>query len=231
MKKILFKISNLILKRDMRFSEEIPLSYFINTLIKRFKMILRGKILKILLKKSGRNFFLGKKVEMLCKKKIEIGNNVSINDYVYIDAMSKEGLKLGNNVSLGMRSILRLSGSLERVGIGLTIGDNTAMGNDCFVGAAGGVKIGSNVAIGQNVRFHSENHDFSDKSRLISEQGVTNKGIIIFDDCWIGSGVVFLDGVTVGKGSVIGANSIVTKDIPEYSIAVGSPAKVIKKRL
>lgn len=64
----------------------------------------------------------------------------------------------------------------------------------------------------------------------IREQGVTREGIIIEDDCWLGSGVKVLDGVTIGKGCVIGANSVVTKDIPPYSVAVGAPARVIKKR-
>ena len=55
-------------------------------------------------------------------------------------------------------------------------------------------------------------------------------GIIIEDDCWLGSHVTVTKGVRIGKGSVIGANSVVTKDIPPYSVAVGTPAKVIKKR-
>jgi acetyltransferase-like isoleucine patch superfamily enzyme len=61
-------------------------------------------------------------------------------------------------------------------------------------------------------------------------QGVTHKGILIDEDCWIGAGTVFLDGVRVGKGCVIGANTIVNKDIPAYSVAVGNPVKIIKNR-
>lgn len=57
-----------------------------------------------------------------------------------------------------------------------------------------------------------------------------SKGIVIEDDCWLGTGVKILDGVTIGKGSVIGAGAVVTKNIPSYSVAVGVPAKVISKR-
>lgn len=61
-------------------------------------------------------------------------------------------------------------------------------------------------------------------------QDVTRKGIVIEDDCWLGHGVIVLDRVIIGKGSVIGADSVVTSDIPPYSVAVGVPAKIIKDR-
>lgn len=93
------------------------------------------------------------------------------------------------------------------------------------------IKIGDNVIMGQNVRFHAQNHRFDRIDIPIRNQGTTQIRITIEDDCWIGGGTVFLDGVTVGTGSVIGANSLVNKDIEPYSVAVGNPAKVIKKRL
>jgi acetyltransferase-like isoleucine patch superfamily enzyme len=86
------------------------------------------------------------------------------------------------------------------------------------------------LLIGQNVRFHSENHNFDRIDIPIKYQGVTNKGIKIGNDCWIGAGAVFLDGVTVGDGCVIGANTLVNKDIPPYSVAVGNPVRIIKNR-
>lgn len=85
--------------------------------------------------------------------------------------------------------------------------------------------------MGQNVRMHAENHNYSDDKIPIRSQGVTHSGIVVKDNCWLGAGVVVLDGVTIGSGCVIGANALVTKDIPDNSVAVGSPAKVIKSRL
>lgn len=84
--------------------------------------------------------------------------------------------------------------------------------------------------MGQNIRFHAQNHKFNNVNVPIRNQGTTQKGIVIEDDCWIGSGSVFLDGVKVGKGSVIGANSLVNKNIDPYSVAVGNPVRVVKKR-
>ena len=84
--------------------------------------------------------------------------------------------------------------------------------------------------MGQNVRFHAQNHIFEDTNILLREQGTSQKGIIIEDDCWIGAGSVFLDGITVGRGSVIGANTVVTKNVEPYSVVVGNPGKIIKKR-
>lgn len=97
-------------------------------------------------------------------------------------------------------------------------------------GCAGGVKIGNDIIAGQNIRFHSENHNYLDKNKLIKEQGVSHKGITVGNNCWIGAGVVFLDGVKVEDGCVIAANAVLTGNYPKNSIIGGIPAKVIKER-
>lgn len=224
------KVVNKILKRNISINSEIPFGYILGVAIQRAAMIIRGLFRGLFFKRKGINLFIGKKVTIRCKKLLEVGNNVSFQDYVLIDALSTEGIIVKDNVSIGIRTMIKTSGSLGIIGKGFKMGHDSAMGNDCFVGAAGGVEIGDYVAIGQNVRFHSENHEYLNRNMLISEQGVSNKGIIIGNDCWIGAGAVFLDGVTVGDGCVIGANSLVTKDIPAYSISVGSPARVVGER-
>lgn len=97
-------------------------------------------------------------------------------------------------------------------------------------GAAGGIEIGDDVVAGQFIRFHSENHNYNDISKLIRNQGVSHKGIKVGNNCWIGAGVVFLDGAELGDGCVVGTNAVVTKNFPENSVIVGVPAKIIKKR-
>lgn len=227
--KFINKCTNKLLKRDLPFSEEIPLTYLLSICMERFFMLLRG-IFCFGLKKKGKVLFIGRNVKIHCKSKLSLGYGVTLQNQVLINALSREGITLEDNVSIGMRSMIKTSGSLTSIGKGFYMGHDSAMGNDCFIGAAGGVKIGSYVAIGQNVRFHSENHDFRDRKKKICEQGVSNKGIEVGDDCWIGAGAVLLDGVHVGNGCVIGANTLVNKDIPDYAIAVGNPVKIIGYR-
>lgn len=95
----------------------------------------------------------------------------------------------------------------------------------------GPVTIGNHVNIAQGVIISGMNHSFKDTSKRIDEQKVTTSLIIIEDDVWIGANAVILAGVKIGKHSVIGAGSIVTKDIPAYSVAVGNPAIVTKSIL
>jgi acetyltransferase-like isoleucine patch superfamily enzyme len=92
------------------------------------------------------------------------------------------------------------------------------------------IKIGKDCMIASHSSLYANNHIFADPNKRFREQGVSTKGIVLEDDCWLGTGVRVLDGVTIGKGSVIGAGAVVTRDIEPYSIAVGVPAKVISKR-
>ena len=90
--------------------------------------------------------------------------------------------------------------------------------------------MGSNVIMGQKVSFHAENHLYDRMDLLIRHQGTTCQGIVIEDNCWIGSNVTILDGAHIATGCVIGAGSIVKGYIPPNSIAVGAPARVIRGR-
>jgi acetyltransferase-like isoleucine patch superfamily enzyme len=207
--------------------KKINLLSILNT---RLISLIRGYLRRIGMKRCGKLLFIGKGVKFKHKNFISIGNGVTIEDYVALDGLSKDGLILEDNVKIGSHSILACTGNLKKVGKGIKIGANSGVGDYCFFGAAGGIEIGENVIMGQNVRFHSENHIFDRIDIPIKYQGVTNKGIKIGNDCWIGAGAVFLDGVTVGDGCVIGANTLVNKDIPPYSVAVGNPVRIIKNR-
>ena len=94
--------------------------------------------------------------------------------------------------------------------------------NGVLMMSAGGITIEDNVMIAANVQLISNNHDPYDR------YVITCKPILIKEGAWIGAGATILPGVTIGKYAIIGANSIVSKNIPDYGVAVGSPAKVIK---
>jgi len=146
-----------------------------------------------------------------------------IGNEIRVRIMKKFFKRLGKNVVICEGVVFKHPENIE-------IGDNVSLNEFCYLHGIGGLKIGNNVRIAPYVCIYTHNHKFDDRSKLIVEQGLEKKPVVIEDDCWIGSNVIILAGVKIGKGSVIGAGSVVTKDIPPYSVAVGVPAKVIRKR-
>ena len=136
-------------------------------------------------------------------------------------------IKLGESVRLDRGVDIRVT---NRSGCHIEIDDYTSLGPYVCIAGPGRITIGRNCLIASHVGIYANNHNFADPTRCIKDQGITRKGIVIEDDCWLGTGVKVLDGVTIGHGSVIGAGAVVTKDIPPFSVAVGVPAKVISKR-
>lgn len=131
-----------------------------------------------------------------------------------------------NRFSLGRYSVVEdfcclnnavgdiIIGNYSRIGLGNTI--------------IGPVNIGDHVNLAQNITVSGLNHNFQNVEKLIDEQGVSTRPIIIEDDVWIGANSVILSGVTLGKHCIVAAGSVVTHSIPPYSVCAGSPAKVIK---
>ena len=109
-----------------------------------------------------------------------------------------------------------------------TIGEGSGIGINAICGE---VHIGRDVLMGRDFIAVTRNHGFRDKSRTIREQGYENDApIYIGNDVWIGHRVIVLPGVHIGNGAVIGAGAVVTKDVPDYAIVGGNPARVIKYR-
>lgn len=108
------------------------------------------------------------------------------------------------------------------------IGDNTYInGGSIVAGDSSKVFIGKDCLISYNVHIRTVTHNYKNKDTLIRMQGNLEENIVIGDDVWIGYGVQILPEVKIGNGAVIGAGAIVTKNVEEYAIAVGCPAKVI----
>ena len=112
----------------------------------------------------------------------------------------------------------------------ITIGNNVSINRYTTITARAPINIGNNVLIGPFVVITSSNHEYRNKEELILNQGHNDKPIIIEDDVWIGAHSVILPGVTIGKGSVLAAGSVVTKNVEPYSVVGGVPAKLIKQR-
>lgn len=132
-----------------------------------------------------------------------------------------------NKFSLGAKSVIEDFSTVNN-GVGdVFIGDNTLIGIGNVI--IGPVTIGNNVILAQNIVASGLNHEYRDPDTPIHMQPVTTAAIVIEDDCWIAANVVITAGITIGKHSVIAAGAVVTKDIPPYSVAVGNPARVIKR--
>ena len=111
----------------------------------------------------------------------------------------------------------------------VTLGDNSGIGIRASI--SGETRIGSNVMMGPDCIIYTKNHDFSRTDIPMNQQGFQKeKPVFISDDVWIGGRVTILPGVKIGTGAIIGAGSIVTKDVPDYAIVGGNPAKILKYR-
>lgn len=181
--------------------------------------------------KGGKMLFVGRNVQITHGNHIRCGKYVKFEDYAEIHGLASEGLNFGDYVTIGRDVMIRPSSYYGGdMGIGLTMGEHSSIGPHGYVGCSGKITIGANVMIGPKCSLFAENHIFSDGEHTIKSQGVKQVGITIEDDCWIGSNVIILDGVTIGKGSVIGGGTLVTKDVPPGSIVVDKRNKNIKQR-
>ena len=148
------------------------------------------------------------KMQKLCKKKFKnFGDNSEFRAGAYAIACSK--ISIGNNVVIRPNSMIFGDSRREDVG---------------------NVTIEDNVLIGSNVHIFVSNHRFDQKGLDIIDQGHYDaENVVLKRGCWIGASVIILPGVTIGENSVVGGGSVVTKSIPDRCVAVGCPAKVVKK--
>jgi acetyltransferase-like isoleucine patch superfamily enzyme len=172
---------------------------------------------RTILKQIGKGVNIGNGVQIEYANRIVLNNNITIGRYATLVACSEHNpaIEIGDNVDIFPFAVLDAQGGYIKVG------KNSRIGLFCVLHGNGGLEIGENVSIAAKVTVVSGNHAMRGK-------GISAKGIKIGDGTWIGTNASILDGVEIGKGSVIGAGAVVTKSVPEYSVAVGNPAKVIK---
>jgi len=109
----------------------------------------------------------------------------------------------------------------------VSIGDRSLIGLNCYIG--GKVRIGADVMLGNSVSILGFNHGMALSTPMI-HQNITSRGISIGDDCWIGAHATIVDGVTIGSHVIVAAGAVVTRDMPDYAVIGGVPAKILKTR-
>ena len=187
----------------------------------------RNDYYKTKLKNMGENVQIGKGVKFVNPEYISLGDNVRICDDVTLIARGEGGITLGNGVWLNERVYL----DTESADTGyIKIEDKVYIGTGTTLFGHKGLEIGDNVLLAQNITLTPYSHIFDDPERNIITQGGHSEKVTIGRDSYIGMGVDIMYSGNIGEGSVVGAGSVVVKSIPPYSVAVGNPAKVIKKR-
>lgn len=172
-------------------------------MIKPVKSHGTGKIKRSAFAGIGKNVVFEKGALVFHPENIEIGDNVYVGHYAIIKGYFRNKMKIGSG---------------------------TWIGQQVFLHSAGGLTIGKNVGIGPHVNILTSSHKSSDADSPVMHNRIEFKPVVVEDGCDIGVGAVILPGVKIGKNSIIGAGAVVTKNIPPCSIAVGNPARVIKKR-
>ena len=187
--------------------------------------VLRGHFYKKILGSVGSSCFIEKNVRFHVPQKIFLGNRVFIGENSFIDPTHlKNEIRLENNVHIGRDCILRTNTTGN-----ICVREGVAINTRTFL-FGGNIEIGKNSLLSPGVHLISGNHVFDDPSIPIKFQGGEHARVEIVEDVWLGAYVIVLKGVTIGKGSVVGAGAVVTQDIAPCSVAVGVPAKVIRKR-
>ncbi|HEX5415102.1 MAG TPA: acyltransferase [Chloroflexota bacterium] len=187
---------------------------------------LRGLAYRLILRMDG-FAAIESGVRLRYARGIRLGANTYLDQGVYLHACP-QGIEIGadtcvmHNAELHVFNFRNLPHAFIRVGRGTFIGESVV------VRGQGGVSIGDSVLIGPLAKILAVNHNFGDPTRPVIEQGIKGRGIVIEDGAWIGAGAAILDGVRIGRGAVIGANAVVTRDIPPHCVAVGVPARVTR---
>ena len=191
----------------------------------------RGALLRPRLGSSGGLVFCDRRVRVLHARHVRAGRDLNLEEGCFINGRSLRGVTFGDRVTVGREAVVAPSGLLGGPpGEGLRMGDRSNLGPWAYVGCSGFISIGADVLMGPRVSLLAENHNLDSTEGPIKAQGVTRLPITVEDDVWIGADSTIVGGVTVGRGSVIAAGSVVTSDVEPYAVVAGVPARLVRSR-
>lgn len=189
-------------------------------------VLLRSIFYPFILGSTGKGVAFGANIAIRHPSKIHIGNNVVIDDNCVLDAkgQTNQGILIGNGVFIGRGTILTCHNG------DIVLEDNVNIGFNCVISSLSRIVIGENNLMAAFCYLAGGDHD-SDRTDIpVLFQGRSSKGIVIDKNVWLGAGVAVLDGVKIGRDSIIAAGAVVNKNVPEFAIAAGLPAKFMWDR-
>lgn len=189
-------------------------------------LVLRAKLYPWLLGSVGRNVTFGQHVVLRHPHKVHIGDNVVIDDGCCLDAKGtdNDGIRIGSGVFLGRNAILSCKNG------NIVIEDEANIGFNTEIFSASTVRVGRKVLIAAYTYLVGGDHLYDRVDVPVLDQGRTAAGIDVGDHVWLGAHVVVTDGARIGRDAIIGAGAVVVGEIPEFAIAVGTPARVVRDR-
>jgi acetyltransferase-like isoleucine patch superfamily enzyme len=146
-----------------------------------------------------------------------------------VNIVGADRIRIGSRVWVGPSCWLHALS--EQTGdVALELGDGTSLAGNCTIAAAASIRLGAHVLVARGVYVADHSHAFADRERPIILQGIDRIApVVIEDGSWLGENVVVCPGVRIGRNAVVGANSVVTRDVPDHCVAVGAPARVIRR--
>lgn len=190
-------------------------------------LALRRIFYRGLFRRCGRQAVIGRNVTLRHPHRITLGDRVVIGDGCTLDAKGRggEGIVIRDNVFLGTGSILSMAGG------GIEIDEGANIGSYCRIGTFGRTRIGKKALLAAYCYVVGATHRTDRLDIPILDQpNDTKGGAVVGDGTWLGARVTVLDGVTVGRDAIVGAHAVVTHDLPDYAVARGIPAKVVRRR-
>jgi len=189
-------------------------------------LVLRKLLYPLLLGSVGRGVVFGQGVVLRHAHKIRLGDGVTVDDLVVLDAKgtSNRGIDVGRGVFLGRGTILSCKDG------DIAIGDHGNFGFHCEVFSGSTVTVGRHGLFAAQAYLVGGGHEFEREGLAVIDQPRSSHGITLGDNVWLGAGAKVLDGVRIGSDVVVGANAVVTTDLPDGAIAAGVPARVLRHR-
>jgi len=172
----------------------------------------------------GKNTYVSPRAYLRFPARIRLGDHVVVDRYARLVANgAKARIDIGDASAVFPYALLRTDGGAIQIGRFCAVHDYTV------IYGYGGVHIGDDVHIASHTVIVASDHDYALLGTERFSCDLSGKGIHIEDSVWIGANVVVLDGVRIGRGSVVGAGAVVSRDIPAHSLALGVPARVVKQ--